>query len=71
MRLSPLRNNLLEWHFSFTGIEGSSFDGGVYHGKIILDPKYPQKAPEICMLTPSGRWKIGEFICLSGEYVLW
>lgn len=67
IRLSPMKNNLLEWHFSFTGMEGTAFDGGIYHGKILLHPDYPRKAPVICVTTPSGRWEINVPICLSGN----
>ena len=37
------------------------------HGKVLLDPEYPQKAPVICLLTPNGRWDINKPICLSGR----
>lgn len=67
IRLSPMRDNLLEWHFSFTGMEGSKFEGGVYHGKIKLHPEYPRKAPVISVSTPSGRWEVYTPICLSGR----
>eukprot|EP01039_Chlorochromonas_danica_P004585 gene4585-5025_t len=67
VRLSPLRQNLLEWHFTFTGIEGSAFEGGLYHGRIRLHPEYPQKAPSISIMTPSGRWVPGMDICLSAS----
>ena len=65
VRLSPMRSNLLEWHFSFTGISGSPYSEGIYHGRIMLHPEYPRKAPSICMLTPTGRWEVGKDICLS------
>ena len=67
IRLSPVPGNLLEFHFSFTGIEGSAFDGGIYHGRILLHPDYPRKAPAICVLTPTGRWEVGRDICLSAS----
>jgi len=67
VRLSPLSNNLLEWHFSFTGMEGSPFEGGVYHGRIKLPKDYPNKAPAICVSTPSGRWAVNNDICLSAS----
>lgn len=66
IRLSPLKNNLLEWHFSFTGLEDSIYAGGVYHGIIKLHKDYPRKAPTIVLLTPSGRWHVNTEICLSG-----
>lgn len=65
-----MADNLLEWHFSFLGIEDSQFERGVYHGKIRLHPDYPRKAPSISILTPSGRWSIGTDICLSGKKVI-
>jgi ubiquitin-protein ligase len=65
IRLSPMKNNLLEWHFSFKGVENSPYADGIYHGKIILHPEYPRKAPNIIMMTPNGRWEIGKPICLS------
>ena len=64
VRLQPT-DNLLEWHFSFTGIESSQYDGGVYHGRIVLPKDYPRKAPMIALLTPNGRWEVGKPICLS------
>jgi ubiquitin-protein ligase len=67
IRLSPLKSNFLEWHFSFVGMKGSSFEEGIYHGKIILHPDYPRKAPTITMSTPSGRWEINTPICLSAS----
>lgn len=67
VRLAPLSSNLLEWHFSFTGVQDSAYDGGVYHGRIRLHPEYPRKAPSISMLTPTGRWEVGKEICLSAS----
>lgn len=64
IRLGP-HNNLLDWHFSFTGIEDSPFSQGIYHGRIRLPIDYPRSAPSICMITPNGRWEVGKDICLS------
>ncbi|KPP79288.1 ubiquitin-conjugating enzyme E2 J1-like [Scleropages formosus] len=47
----PLEDNLFEWHFSVRGPPDSDFDGGVYHGRIILPPEYPMKPPSIILLT--------------------
>ena len=69
IRLSPMKGNLLEFHFSFTGTEGTSYDGGIYHGRILLHPDYPRKAPAISVLTPTGRWECGKDICLSGTFI--
>nr|XP_029136757.1 LOW QUALITY PROTEIN: ubiquitin-conjugating enzyme E2 J1 [Labrus bergylta] len=61
----PLEDNLFEWHFSVRGPPDSDFDGGVYHGRIVLPPEYPMKPPSIILLTPNGRFEVGKKICLS------
>lgn len=50
-----LQDNLFEWHFSVRGPPDSEFDGGVYHGRIVLPPEYPMKPPSIILLTVRGR----------------
>lgn len=62
---APLDDNLFEWHFTIRGQKGSDFDGGIYHGRIILPPEYPFKPPNISFLTPNGRFSVGTKICLS------
>jgi len=47
----PLEDNLFEWHFTIRGPSGSEFEGGFYHGRIILPPEYPMKPPSIMLLT--------------------
>nr|CAB3267443.1 ubiquitin-conjugating enzyme E2 J1-like [Phallusia mammillata] len=61
----PLDDNLFEWHFTFRGPADSDFDGGYYHGRIILPPEYPMKPPSILLLTPNGRFELNKKICLS------
>ncbi len=61
----PLDDNLFEWHFTVRGPPDTEFEGGVYHGRIILPPDYPYKAPDIMLLTPNGRFQTNEKICLS------
>ncbi|CAF0718241.1 unnamed protein product [Brachionus calyciflorus] len=61
----PLEDNLFEWHFTIRGPPDSDFDGGIYHGRILLPAEYPMKPPSIILLTPSGRFKVNEKICLS------
>lgn len=46
-----LQDNLFEWHFSVRGPPDSDFDGGIYHGRIVLPPEYPMKPPSIILLT--------------------
>lgn len=61
----PLSDNLFEWHFTVRGPSDTEFDGGIYHGRIILPTDYPMKPPHIIVLTPNGRFETGKKICLS------
>jgi len=61
----PLEDNLFEWHFTVRGPVDTEFEGGVYHGRIILPPEYPMKPPSIILLTPNGRFEVHKKICLS------
>ncbi|XP_066603672.1 ubiquitin-conjugating enzyme E2 J1-like [Prorops nasuta] len=61
----PLEDNLFEWHFTVQGPPSTDFDGGVYHGRILLPPEYPMKPPNIILLTPNGRFEINKKICLN------
>ena len=60
-----MKNNILEWHFTISGLEGTDYQNGIYHGRVILDKKYPYIAPDIYLLTPNGRFKPNQKICLS------
>jgi len=62
---APLEDDMFEWHFTIRGADGTEFEGGVYHGRILLPPEYPFKPPNIVFLTPSGRFETGTKICLS------
>jgi len=56
---------MFEWHFTIRGAEGTEFEGGIYHGRILLPPEYPFKPPHIIFLTPSGRFETNTKVCLS------
>jgi len=63
---APLETDLFEWHFTLRGPPAPSpFEGGVYHGRIVLPPAYPLKPPSFRFLTPSGRFEVNREICLS------
>jgi len=64
-KAAPLDDDLFEWHFTVRGPPDTPFEGGAYHGRILLPPEYPYKAPEILILTPNGRFEVGTRICLS------
>jgi len=61
----PLEENILEWHYMIRGPDGSPFHGGCYHGKLKFPMEYPFKPPAIYMLTPNGRFKPNQKLCLS------
>jgi len=62
---APLEDDMFEWHFTIKGPEKTEFEGGIYHGRILLPPEYPFKPPHIVFLTPSGRFETNTKICLS------
>jgi len=61
----PNKNNILEWHYVIFGPKGTPYEGGVYHGKIVFPPEYPNKPPSIQMITPNGRFQTNKRLCLS------
>mmetsp|Transcript_7602 Transcript_7602/g.16160 ORF Transcript_7602/g.16160 Transcript_7602/m.16160 type:complete len:330 (-) Transcript_7602:258-1247(-) len=62
---APLEDDMFEWHFTIRGADDTEFEGGVYHGRILLPAEYPFKPPHIVFLTPSGRFETGTKVCLS------
>jgi len=61
----PLEGNVFEWHFTIKGVEDTEFEGGRYHGKLVLPSEYPFKPPDLVMLNKSGRFDVGSKICLN------
>lgn len=51
----PLEDDIFEWHFTLRGPPDTEFEGGQYHGRILLEPEYPMKPPSIIMLTVRTR----------------
>lgn len=45
------KDNLFEWHFTVRGPADTDFDGGIYHGRILLPVDYPMKPPSVILLT--------------------
>uniref|UniRef100_A0A0G4HDX4 UBC core domain-containing protein n=1 Tax=Chromera velia CCMP2878 TaxID=1169474 RepID=A0A0G4HDX4_9ALVE len=60
-------NDPYEWHYTIQGPEDSEFEGGVYHGRIVLPQNYPYAPPGVMILTPNGRFETGKKICLSAS----
>jgi len=67
VRIGPYGKNLLRWHFSVLGPANSSYENGVYHGRVLLPKDYPGSPPRVQMLTPSGRFVCAADICLSAS----
>ena len=66
--IGPLSmQNLYIWHFSFLGVEGSPYENGIYHGRIVLPRDYPANPPHVQLWTPSGRFVVRTNICLSAS----
>jgi ubiquitin-conjugating enzyme E2 J1 len=61
----PLGDDLFLWHFTIKGPRATSFEGGVFHGKIEFPPQYPLKPPDIYFFTPNGRFDLNKKICLT------
>ena len=58
-------DQILEWHFLFTGLIGTPFKGGEYHGMLIFTEDYPFSPPSIRFITPNGRFKTDERVCFE------
>eukprot|EP01053_Blabericola_migrator_P005693 Blabericola_migrator_1__5692@NODE_288_length_10293_cov_65_527675_g237_i0_p3_GENE_NODE_288_length_10293_cov_65_527675_g237_i0NODE_288_length_10293_cov_65_527675_g237_i0_p3_ORF_typecomplete_len409_score81_14UQ_con/PF00179_26/9_4e22ProkE2_B/PF14461_6/0_0031DUF2890/PF11081_8/2_7e02DUF2890/PF11081_8/0_41zfSec23_Sec24/PF04810_15/0_1_NODE_288_length_10293_cov_65_527675_g237_i077178943 len=54
-----------EWHFTIRGPSGTAFEGGVYHGRLVLPTTYPMTPPTLFFLTPNGRFEVQKKVCLS------
>lgn len=46
-------------------MHSGQYKNGYYLGKIVLPSNYPEKPGDFIFLTPSGRFKVGQKICLS------
>ncbi|KAG2497686.1 hypothetical protein HYH03_004423 [Edaphochlamys debaryana] len=60
-----LETDIFEWHFVIRGPRDTEFEGGIYHGRILLPAEYPFKPPSFMMLSPNGRFETQVKICLS------
>eukprot|EP00961_Rhodomonas_salina_P144988 1951670-Rhodomonas_salina.2 len=54
-RASPMDHDILDWHFVLLGVKGSAFEGGLYHGRILLDNVRTPPSPStlFCSSLPS------------------
>lgn len=61
----PDPSNMLVWHYCVRGPIDTPYEGGYFHGKLIFPKEFPFKPPSIFMVTPNGRFKINQRLCLS------
>lgn len=61
----PDPSNLLCWHYCIRGPIDTPYEGGYYHGELRFPKEFPFKPPSILMMTPNGRFKINQRLCLS------
>ena len=48
---APLETDIFEWHFTLKGMEGTDYEGGLYHGSLILPSSYPMRGPDVIFQT--------------------
>ena len=63
--VQPIDDSMLTWHFTVLGVEGTCYEGGMYHGYFKLPTNYPLKAPGVYFTTPNGRFGVNQSICLT------
>lgn len=61
----PDESNTLLWDVALYGSPDTPYEKGLYYVNLIFPIDYPYKPPLISMLTPSGRYKPNERICLT------
>ncbi len=49
--LYPLPEDNYEWHFTMMGPADTDYEGGLYHGRIILPKNFPLSPPDIIFMT--------------------
>ncbi|CAF0754726.1 unnamed protein product [Brachionus calyciflorus] len=65
VRAVPLPSNILVWYYVVTGPTDSPYKDGIYLGKLVFPNEYPFRPPAIYMITPNGRFKTNQKLCLS------
>ena len=65
--LKPDEANILVWYFLIHGSQETPFHLGCYLGMLILPCDFPFNPPEIQMISPSGRFRRRNALCLSNS----
>ena len=55
----------LLWRFVYRGNDDSKYRNGFYICEVLLHPEYPNRAGDIRVLTPNGRFETNQFICMD------
>jgi ubiquitin-protein ligase len=63
--LRPCDDNILIWYFLVHGLIDTSYDTGVYFGKVVLPHNYPLSPPDFYFITPNGRFETNKKICTT------
>lgn len=61
-------DDLQKWYFLLefpNDKEYKPYNGGQFMGNLIFPKEYPWKAPDVTMMTPTGRYEINRPLCLS------
>mmetsp|Transcript_7555 Transcript_7555/g.28397 ORF Transcript_7555/g.28397 Transcript_7555/m.28397 type:complete len:756 (-) Transcript_7555:1152-3419(-) len=62
----PSESNIFEWSANVQGVEGSIYEGGVFHMHVTFSQDYPRRAPKVELLTRVVQSNIfGSWICLD------
>ncbi|PCI28079.1 hypothetical protein COB52_04105 [Candidatus Kaiserbacteria bacterium] len=60
----PFEDNFLSWHFMFE-LQDYPFEKCQVLCVIMFPSQYPMKAPDIKVLTPTGRFEVNRTICMT------
>lgn len=64
-RTYPDPENIANVHFTVAGPPDSPFEGGLFHGVIMLSDQYPMKPPNVQFYTQNGRFDVHKNICTT------
>lgn len=53
-----------EFHFCLFGLDGD-YQGGYYHGVLVLPEDYPFAPPQLKFFTPSGYFEVDTRVCTT------
>ena len=60
----PSNDDITVWYVRIYNL-ADEYTDGEYYMKIVFTNEYPFKPPSYMMLTPSGRFEINKYICMS------